>query len=217
MSFRHNQLFLQLTETSVSNGIFTSKIPDQGDLELDGSLVVDGVATFAQARRFQLITTEDESNSTVVISGKNRFGVAITETVTGEDLNATIYSSKLDFGEVGNVNIIGTFTGTLTIGTNGKASSEWFQLFNRISPFNIGITIKKTGGGSYFIDVTGDTDMTETNQEHRNITHNDFGSAKSINFSTRQEIPVAGLRIRYESNISVSDKLEVDFIKPYNS
>lgn len=212
MSVTNVVLKLKLTQLADANGIFLAATPGgAGDLVLNGVLVSAGVATFAEARRIEAIFAADESSKTVTFIGKNRFDKDISESVTGEEINTTTYVTKLDFKEISDINVSAAFAGALTIGTGGRASSEWITTDTGKVNFNVGILTTLLGTSSYFVDVTGQIEAkVELDANVRTIANDAFSAAKSVSFLTSQLQPVKAIRLRLETLGSIQDLLTAD-------
>lgn len=110
-----------------ADGIAKSQTPaGAGALTLNGDLISGGVYTADVARRIIVVTVSNESSKTVTITGTNIDDIAQVETMTGP--NATTGVSTKDFKTVTSVVVSAAFTGAVTIGTNGKASTAWIVL-----------------------------------------------------------------------------------------
>lgn len=116
----HRVLTLDLTAAD-PDGIAQIQNPaGAGALTLNGAYVTAGVAILPEAQKVALLTGADESAFTVALTGTNRNGKVITETVTLGN-NTTVYST-LDFKTVTSAVISGN-SGNVTLGTNEHASS----------------------------------------------------------------------------------------------
>lgn len=116
----HRVLTLDITATD-ADGIAQLQNPaGAGALTLNGAYVTDGVAILPEAQKIALLTGADETAFSVALTGTNRYGRTITETVQLGN-NTTVYST-LNFKTVTSAVISGN-SGNVTIGTGETASS----------------------------------------------------------------------------------------------
>lgn len=108
--------------TADADGICQSQTPaGAGNLTINGALASSGAVTLDKPRRILVTTASDESGKTLTFTGTNWYGQSITETMTGP--NATTAYTTQDFATVTAVAVSAAFTGAVTVGTNGVASS----------------------------------------------------------------------------------------------
>lgn len=139
---------------AAANNIAQSQSPGAGVITLNGSLVTAGVATLDAARRVILTSGGNDTGITFTVVGTNRFGSALTETVTGASGAAA--STTQDFKTVTSVTHTGSVAGTLTIGTSGIGSSEWVMIAPSANPVNLGIGVVVSGTINYTVEYTYD-------------------------------------------------------------
>lgn len=131
--------------TADADGIFLSANPaNNATLTLDGALVTDGVAIMDVARRIVVTSSADDSLIVFNFTGTDRSGNVQTESILGS--NASTAVTTKDFKTVTGVTITGN-AGTITIGTNGQASSAWIPT-NHAKSANIGfgVELSRTNG-----------------------------------------------------------------------
>lgn len=109
-----------------ANNIAQSQSPGAGAITLNGSTVSGGVATLDTARRVIITSGGNDSAITFTITGTNWSGNPISETLAGANIGAA--QSVLDYKTVSSVTHSGSVAGTVTVGTNGVASSPWARL-----------------------------------------------------------------------------------------
>lgn len=127
-----------------ANNICQSQTPGAaGALTLNGSAVSGGIATLDIARRVLITPAANETGHNFVITGQDRNGNVISETLAGT--NATAFPSLLDYLKVTSVTISAAATGALTVGTNGTAATPWMLLDYLTANFLVG----------YFVDLQG--------------------------------------------------------------
>jgi len=143
---------------AANNNIALSQSPGAGAITLNGSLVSGGVATLDIARRVGLGSGGVDTGITFTVIGTNRFGGALSETVTGAGAGGTAITTQ-DFKTVTSVTHTGSVAGTLVIGTlaaTSSASSEWVVLDTASDPMNMGIAVVVSGTINYTVEYTYD-------------------------------------------------------------
>lgn len=153
MAIQLFQTKLALAAASANN-IATSQSPGSGAITLNGSTVSGSVATLDAARRVIVTSGGNDSGITFTITGTNRTGNPLTETITGGNVGAA--SSTQDFLTVSSVTHTGTVAGTVTVGTSGVASSAWFVVNRYTTPMNFGIGVVITGTINFTVEYTYD-------------------------------------------------------------
>ncbi len=128
-----------------ANNIALSQTPTAAaGFTINGATASGGVATLDTQRRVLLTTTADESGKTITITGTNRQGTTISETLAG--VNATTTYSLLDYYTITSVAVSANFAGAATLGTNGIASTPWVPMdSNRVgSTWSLGVIVGTT-------------------------------------------------------------------------
>lgn len=147
----HRVLSLDLTAADPDGIAQTQNPAGAGALTLNGAYVSGGVATLPEPQKVALTTGADETAFSVLLTGTNRYGRTISETV--QLGNNTVVYSTLDFKTVTSAVISGN-SGNVTIGTNERASSEvhivgWHGNRSHYVDFRKGAGITATFQGSY--------------------------------------------------------------------
>lgn len=103
-----------------------------------------GVATLDYARRIIITSGGNDSGITFALTGTDWTGNTISETITGA--NAGAASSVLDYKTVTSVRSSAAAAGTVTVGTNGIAGSQWvrFDDFSATSQATIAAIVSGT-------------------------------------------------------------------------
>lgn len=141
-----------------ANNIALSQTPGAaGNLTLNGSLVVAGVAILDNPRRV-LVTTTDTTH-TFTITGLSPTGTLLSEVVTSSGTNV---QSTLDYAKVTSIRISGAASAAVTVGTNGVASTAWVRL-DEYAPAPVGVGTDSSGTVSYTIQQTFDDPNSATN------------------------------------------------------
>ncbi len=125
-----------------------------GDLTLDGTLVVDGVAQLGSQRRLILESAGNISATNFTITGTDDSGGVISETLAGP--NATTVPTELSFSTVTQIAADAAFATDVEIGTDGVGASQTVPLDQYISPFNVSLFLVITGTVDVTVQFTGD-------------------------------------------------------------
>jgi hypothetical protein len=141
-----------------ANNIALSQTPGAaGNLTLNGSTVVGGVAILDNARRV-LITTADTTHTFTVM------GTSVAGDIIGESflVVAGATASQLDYKTVTSVAISGAATAAVTVGTNGVAATSWVR-FDDYAPSPVAIQCTASGTVNYTVQQTLDDPNSNTN------------------------------------------------------
>jgi hypothetical protein len=125
-----------------------------GDLTLDGTLVVDGVAQLGSQRRVILESAGNISATNFTITGTDDSGAVISETLAGP--NATTIPTELNFSTVTQIAADASFGTDVEIGTDGVGASQTVPLDQYISPFNVSLGLTITGTVDVTVEFTFD-------------------------------------------------------------
>jgi hypothetical protein len=125
-----------------------------GDLTLDGTLVVDGVAQLGSQRRLILESAGNISATNFTITGTDDSGAVISETLAGP--NATTIPTELSFSTVTQIAADAAFATDVEIGTDGVGASQVVPLDQYISPFNVSLGLVITGTVDVTVEFTLD-------------------------------------------------------------
>jgi hypothetical protein len=107
--------------------------------------------TLDHARRVIFTSSGNDSGLTFKISGTNVSGNPISETVQG--LSAAAASTVLDYLGLITVTVSGASAGTVAIGTNGVAGSNWVRL-DEWAPPQVGIQCDVAGVVNFTVQDT---------------------------------------------------------------
>lgn len=115
-----------------------------------GSVTLLG-SSLDHARRIIFTSSGNDSGLTFKVSGTNVSGNPISETVSG--VSAAAASTVLDYLGLISVQALGASAGTVAIGTNGVAGSNWVRL-DEWAPPQIGIQCDVAGTVNFTIQDT---------------------------------------------------------------
>jgi hypothetical protein len=143
---------------AVGNNIALSQTPGgAGNLTLNGSLVVAGVAIIGNAQRITLTTAD--STHTATITGTDWAGNPISETLA---LNGTAVTSVMSYKTVTQISVNAALTAAITVGTSGVGYSPWVRFDEWALP-QIAIQCTVVGTVNYTLQQTLDDPNSPTN------------------------------------------------------
>lgn len=154
MSGYHKTFELQL-DTADANGVAEAQsLGGAGSLTLDGVLVSGGVATFDVARRVLITSAADDSDITFTVTGTDRYGRTIAETLAGG--NAAAVYTEQDFLTVTAVTGSAATSGNVEVGTNAVGSTAPLVVDRFVNPAHISYSTEESGTVEAMIEVSFD-------------------------------------------------------------
>jgi hypothetical protein len=158
-------------------GSNTSVAQDQqlaaaGDLILDGTLVVDGVAQLGSQRQVRLESSGNISATNFTITGTDESGAIISETLAGP--NATTIATELNFSTVTQIAADSAFATNIEVGTNNVGASQTVPLDQYLTPFNASLSVAITGTVDVTVEFTFDDVFGDFPGPHSWIAHPDL-------------------------------------------
>lgn len=150
--YLHNLTIALAVASAVA--VSASQSPGAGAILINGGSATAGVATLDVARRIILTSGGNDTGITFTLTGTDRNGRAQSETVTGA--NAAAAQTTRDFKTITGITHTGSVATTLTVGTNGVASSNPLIIDNFGIKDDIGITLTGTGTFNASIEVARD-------------------------------------------------------------
>lgn len=98
-----------------------------GALSINGLLAVSGVATIPIPRHIKIAAVADEHLITFTVTGTDRYGVAMTEAVTGPAAGLAVNTTK-NFKTVTGISVSAALTGNVTLGTGDSLETAWIPV-----------------------------------------------------------------------------------------
>ena len=149
-------VILQLA-ASVANGVCLAQaIPAIGNMNLNGSLVVNGVAVLDAPRRLVIASSGNDALIVFTIVGTNGTGQPISETLTGLT-NTNPLQTALDYKTVTSIRSSGTTVSQIVVGTNGVGSSPWVLDNHLATVWALAVAVSLSGGAvTYTVEHTYD-------------------------------------------------------------
>lgn len=142
-----------LAAASVNNIATSQSVASGAAFNLNGSAVVGGVAVLDQARRVLITSAGNDSAVTFTVTGTNRQGQVITESLLGGNIAAV--NTYNDFLTVTSVTVSPGTASTVQLGTTTIASTliplDWYA-----NPTNISINAVVTGTINFTVNETWD-------------------------------------------------------------
>ena len=132
-----------------ANNIATTQTPTS-TVTINGSTATGGVATLDTPRRILITNGASEASNVFTITGTGLNGTAQVEALTGA---ASAFYSNLDFLTVSSITLKVAASGTITVGTNGVASSQWVRL-DEYASAQVVVQCTVTGTVNYTIQQT---------------------------------------------------------------
>lgn len=131
-----------------------------GNLLINGTLAVGGVATLDAQRKVGIASAGDDSAVTFTVFGTDQMGRAISEALAGP--NANTVSTTLDFLTVTRVAVSAAVAVAVTVGSTGVGASQPMPL-DLYLPFGSTASVVLTGAMNYTVQVTNDDVYNNTN------------------------------------------------------
>ena len=145
-------------QASSGNNIATSQTPGgAGNLTLNGSTVVGGVAILTNAEKITLTTTD--STHTATIFGTSWAGDPISETIS---FTRSAVTSVLSYKTITRISVNASLTAAITVGTSGIGTSPWVRL-DEYANAQVSIGCDASGTVNYTIQQSNDDPNSPTN------------------------------------------------------
>lgn len=136
-----------------ANNIAQSQTPGgAGNLTLNGSTVVGGVAVLDTSRQVLITQAASEVGHTFTVYGEGEGGVALQEAVAGS-AGASVATTQ-SFKKVTRVAVSAATTGAVQVGTNTVGSSRWIQVSADLTPVNIALAVLVAGTVNFTVNYT---------------------------------------------------------------
>ena len=166
------------TNASVSSTLYVYSIvisvTPSGNTAAAVTVGTGGLALLDTARRVLITSAGNDSGITFTITGVDWAGTTISETLTGG--NAAAVYSTLDYLGVVKIAVSGATASTVTVGTNGVASSPWVNLDTWANGTVVGQCVV-SGTVNYTVQLTNDDPNSIGNPIARTAVTWDSGAA----------------------------------------
>tara|TARA_R110000824_G_scaffold64402_6_gene168279 strand:+ start:12307 stop:13266 length:960 start_codon:yes stop_codon:yes gene_type:complete len=179
-----------------------------GAIEIGVNGYVD-LAAAGAPQHFAIYSAGDDRGVTMTAVGKNRYGAALTETITGGNAGTVIGS--LNFAKIDRISTSGASAGAVEGGIDGLCESQWFVLNQYSNDFGVSIGVDKVAGThTYAVQHTytnvmapGYTEGDETVFTHSTIT------SKTADFEGSYTTPPVACRLAFTAFTSGSSIMHV--------
>lgn len=171
-----------------------------GALTLNGAGVSGGVATLSPPRRVRLHSAGNIAGVTFTITGTDRGGSAITDTVTGIN-NSTVATNKV-FASVTGITVDGAVGSDVEVGWNGESVTGWIILGNMKGNFSWRLRVFFPAGGTVNYDIEG-TSQNILRDQLAGDNPDDLQtleSAQTGNYTSENDVPIAAIRLKVNSS-----------------
>lgn len=160
---------------------------------------MNGLATLDAARRVLFTSGGDDSGITFTVTGTDWAGSPISETVAGTN-TSTAYT-VLDYLTVTNITSSAATASTVTVGTNGVASSPWVRFDNYAAAAQVAIQLTASGTVNYTLQQTLD----DPNRTTNNVVTNTYQTARSaVTWVSSSDSNAVGATSTVQTNYSMA-------------
>lgn len=150
-----------LAAASANNIALSQTVAGAASVNLNGTLVTGGVAYLSKPQQVLITDVGNDSGITFTITGTDRYGAALTQTLTGT--SGSSVATTVDFLTITSIKTSGSTSASgITVGTNGVAGSDWVR-FDEYCPSNTSIQCNVTGTVNYTVQSTLDDPNSATN------------------------------------------------------
>ena len=171
----------------------------------------NGSVTYANPQHVNSTHAGDDSGETVTFIGEDRYGRALTETITGGSSAAV--SSENNFAKVDRIVASAAGANAVTAGTDALCESKWYVLNYRGRDFTVGLGLDITGGpgaGTGAVQHTFNNVLSEGFREIDATVHtHDSMHSKTANFDGNYTNPPVACRLAITAYTSGSISLRV--------
>lgn len=137
-----------------TNGITTSSsYGAAGDIDLDGILVVDGVAVLDTPRRVIVTPAGNETGRNFTFYGTIEGGAIVSQTVAGSNV---AFGPDYDFATITRITVDAATASTIEIGTNTVGATRWIQPSVEMTPIQISLAVVVSGSVNFTVQYTYD-------------------------------------------------------------
>lgn len=184
--------------TADVNGIAEAQtLAGADNFDLDGVGVTGGVATLSPPRRIVITSSGDDTGITFTVTGTDRAGTAITDTVTGANAGAAT-TNKL-FATVTVVAASGATDGDVEVGWSAESISAWLflgQHSRRHVNHHMRAIITSGDTVSYIIEGTSQNILRDRVSGEHPDDLIDLTGALTANYSTVIDAPLVAYRLK---------------------
>lgn len=197
---------------AAATGVATSQ--SGASITINGTLATAGVATFDIARRVIVHSVGDDTGKTFKITGTDRYGRSQVEILTGA--NGADAVSAHDFLTVTSIVPSGAVASSITVGTNGTASSDAYIVDWVPNGNMIGCNAIATSAVTYSVEECYDDFSPAWDQAKNTFNWVQDATIKSTSASMHGQLagPFTAIRVTVNS-YSGSGSITAKFITPF--
>ena len=141
-----------LAAADANNIAESQTVTGAANVDLDGAIVVGGVAILDAPRRVLITNVGNDSGVTFTVYGTTFGGASVSEVLQGT--SGSTVASTVDFATVTQITTSGSTSASgITVGTNGVAGSRWVRL-DSWADAQTAIQCTATGTVNYTVQVT---------------------------------------------------------------
>jgi len=175
----------------------------------------NGYVSFSQAQHVAIYNAGNDSGETILVTGEDRYGDAITDTITGANAGTSTTQDQ-NFGRVDRLTASGAGAGATEAGVNGKCESQWLIMNYRSSHSTTSISCEVSSdiNATYQVQQTYDNPFSSDfsagafETEATAYTHSTITS-KTANFAGTLTAPVSAIRLRFTAHTAGSVTMNV--------
>jgi len=190
-------------DVSVGNAADADCIVTAASVSAAGVLTFDGVSAYTVTmdvpRHVSITTASDNSAITFTVVGTNRYGDALTETITGP--NATTVKGSSNFATITSIRASDAVTDNVTIGSADELDSQLVVVDPYGGAVSYAVTLSSGADLTHCFKYTHDAVVCGTKDEHTATYFEDAGSA-TTNVDGVTSGPITGMRLFITSFVS---------------
>lgn len=181
-----------------------------GNLTLNGAGVSGGVATLSPARRVNVFSGGNIAAVTFTISGTDRAGTAITDTVTNVN-NSQVATNKL-FATVTNVAVDAAVGTNAEVGWTDESISAWIFLGSARRNYTWTLEVFRAGHtGTVNFDVEGTTQnmlRDRVSGDHPDSLTT-LKAGQTTEYISNNDVPYAAVRLKLNTTSAVETTIRI--------
>lgn len=196
-----------------ADGISVSQKPAAGgvqNLTITGVLATGGVATLDVPRHVSIYSSGNESSASFVVTGTDRYGDALTETITGPGASATVKGSK-NFKTVTSVTISTDAAGNVTVGSADEAEGVLYPVDYYTEIITFRGVVNSGGDFTHSLKYTLDEVQNSSFDEY-SADFTDIWTETTITTGQKITSPIRAVRLAITNWTSATDSLVLNIV-----
>lgn len=151
---------------------------------INGALSAFGTATLSPAGFVAVFSSGNDNGITITVTGTNRTGVLISETVTGG--NGTAVNTTRPFQTVTGFTTSGSTAGTISLGAAQAGATDWVPMDMYVPNSSSTIDVVATGTVNYTVQYTNEGPWSSLNFTGVGLTPYSHPAAALVGASASQ-------------------------------